>query len=175
MWRVAGGDYAQFIMLVKFKFPWPISDREAVLFGFGCDALEQGKVIISAKSVPDDAAEWWGYPIPTASKAMTRLSCDIMVIMEPVGENLQATNMDMIMKLDYKVDWLPQSFTNVSVKHFVKHLFTNVGNICAHFDTSPYKNRIESDDRGFYELVQKAVESRWQSKSAESSPKSPFS
>jgi len=165
------GDYAQFIILLRYCLPWPLKNREAIVYGFGTENLEDGKVILCASSVPDGATEWWGYPIPPAGSAI-RMDVGFEVGFRtegPAGEN---THMDFRFQVDPKVDWLPPSFLGWAGRQLVTLLYGNVSGICKKFGESQYPARVKADENGTYGLIDRSLKAHRKGYLPEEAPES---
>lgn len=150
--RGQSGSYAQRLVLIKIALPWPMQNREAVIFAFGCDMLERNNVVLLGGSVPADATEWWGVAIPPAGSA-TRIDLDLQVFLSPQGAAAQGTHMNFVVKMDLKIDWLPKSFLSRAGTQFVKLLVGNINSIVENYDKSPYSKLVQRDVNGIYAVL----------------------
>jgi len=91
-------------------------------------------------------------PIPPNPSAV-RINLDVQVVVKPMGAQAEGTRMDMIIKANPKISWLPTNVLNWCAQQFVKLLFNNMVSLSTNFDSSPYPKRVEANERNFYSFV----------------------
>jgi hypothetical protein len=133
--------------------PMPFSNRDTVLFAFGCNAVKVKGVeaiIISAHSVPPNEKDWWGYSVPPADRMVREQVRGMSFILKPL--DAQRTSMTVIANLDKRIAFLPQSFVNWIIKDMIRGLYKNMIKLNLKFDKTQFAKRV-IDNPEFYEWV----------------------
>lgn len=148
------GKRAQMLARYFYRLPFPLADRDTVLYAFGCNAIEvegiEG-IIISAQSVPSDASDWWGYSIPPAGKLVRERLRGLSFVLRPVDN--KHTEMTIIANLDKQIAFVPQSIMHYLIKDMIKGLYKNMIKLNLKFDKTEFSKRVGSNP-DFYDWVQ---------------------
>ena len=148
------GKRAQMMARYFYHLPFPLSDRDTVLYAFGCNAIGvEGidGIIVSAQSVPPEAQDWWGYAIPPAGKLVRERLRGISFVLKPLDE--KHTEMTVIANLDKQVAFIPQSIMHYLIKDMIKGLYKNMIKLNLKFDKTEFSKRVVTNPE-FYDWVQ---------------------
>ena len=152
--RMTGcGKRAQLLARYIYQLPFPLANRDTVLFAFGCNAINVEGVdgiIISAQSIPSDSTDWWGYPVPSPDKMVRERVRGMSFVMRPLGND--DTELTVISNLDKQVAFIPQSIINWLIKDMIKGLYKNMVKLNMKFHRTPFAQRI-ADKPEFYDWV----------------------
>ncbi len=148
------GKRAQLLARYFYHMPFPLSDRDTVLYAFGCNAINvegiEG-IIISAQSVPANISDWWGYEVPSAGKFVRESVRGMSFVLKPIDD--RHTEMTVIANLDKQVAFIPQSFTHYLIKDMIKGLYKNMIKLNLKFEKTEFAKRVSSNPE-FYDWVQ---------------------
>jgi hypothetical protein len=147
------GKRAQMLARYFYGLPFPLADRDTVLYAFGCNAIQvegiEG-IIISAQSVPDDANDFWGYSIPPQGKFVREKLRGLSFVLRPLDE--KRTELTIVANLDKQIAFIPQSIMHYVIKDMIKGLYKNMIKLNLKFETTEFSKRIGSNP-DFYHWV----------------------
>ena len=147
------GKRAQLLARYMYKMPFPLSDRDVVLYAFGCNAMEVEGVegiIISAQSVPRELRSWWGYSIPDPGKVIREQLRGMSFVMKPIDD--KHTELTIIANLDKQIALIPKSIMHYFIKDMIKGLYKNMIKLNLQFETTEFSRRVK-DNAEFYDWV----------------------
>ena len=151
------GKRAQLLARYFYKMPFPIRDRDTVLYAFGCNATAvegiEG-IIISAQSVASDLSAWWGYEVPPADKCVRESVRGMSFVLKPVDDT--HTEMTIVANVDKQVAFVPQSLMHYLIKDMIKGLYKNMVKLNLKFEKTEFSNRVVSNPE-FYDWVQHSL------------------
>jgi hypothetical protein len=151
------GQRAQLLAHYLYHMPFPLTDRDVVLYAFGCVALDVEGVegiIISAQSVPMGLDEWWGYSIPDSGKLVREQLRGISFIMKPLDDS--RTELTIIANLDKQIALIPKPIMHFFIKDMIKGLYKNMIKLNLKFDKTQFAKRVE-ENREFYDWVKMSI------------------
>jgi hypothetical protein len=151
------GNRAQLLARYFYKMPFPVRDRDTVLFAFGCNAtMVEGieGVIISAQSVTGGLTDWWGYEVPPPDKLVRESLRGMSFVLKPIDD--KHTEMTIIANLDKQVAFIPQSLMHYLIKDMIKGLYKNMIKLNLKFEKTEFANRVVSNP-DFYDWVRHSL------------------
>lgn len=152
------GKRAQLLARYIYQMPFPIANRDTVLFAFGCNAVEvegvEG-VIISVQSIPEQLDDWWGYSVPPAEKYVRENLRGMSFVMKPTVDG--ETELTIIANLDKQVAFIPKSIMNWLIKDMIKGLYKNMVKLSLKFDRTEFAKRVKQNP-DFYDWVKDTIE-----------------
>ena len=148
--------------MVRIGVMWPMADREAVLFGYGIDDLENGKILVyfDSREENKDGKKLDDNIIPKARKDRVRV--DIYIggfYFEKINE--KTTKITAVWNADPKIQ-VPYGVLNWFSGHFVNLLLSRIINTAKKIQNEPLNNpyiqRIK-DNPYFYDKMKLNINS----------------
>ncbi|KAF4653842.1 hypothetical protein FOL47_010275 [Perkinsus chesapeaki] len=151
------GRRCQQMVTHEYSVPIPfVPSRSVSLYAFACDALDEPdleSIIIYGRSIPDDATDFWGYPVPKLKGSKMDLKT-LSFVMKPL-ERGNATSFTMIANVDPKV-YLPEKILAWLCKQYAKYIFHSIEKLSQNFENTEYPKLI-AENREFYGFVEDSV------------------
>jgi hypothetical protein len=151
------GKRAQLLARYIYQMPFPIANRDTVLFAFGCNAMAvegvEG-VIVSVQSIAEKLENWWGYAVPPPDKFKREHVRGMSFVMKPTktGE----TELTIIANLDKQIAFIPKSLINWLIKDMIKGLYKNMTKLSLKFERTEFSKRVD-ENPDFYDWVKRTI------------------
>ena len=153
------GQRANLLLRYIYKLPMPFTNRDIVLFAFGCNAIELegvNGIIIAAQSIPAGQTIWWGKPVPEdgADKTVRETVRGMNFVMKPLPGG--KTELTVISNLDKQVAFIPKSVVNWMIKDMIKGLYRNMIKLNKKFTETEFAKRVQINPE-FYNWVKQNI------------------
>jgi len=142
-------------LYMKTDLPWPMQDRDFVIYAYGVDILDKGKVIIILRSTTDKEEKETPAlsQLPNPPKTV-RGHCHIGgFLLELVSEN--STRITMMSNGDPKLPYLPYWFLNYVTKHLAPYFFESFHKQTTKVKTKEYQEKIQNNQHLYRELQER--------------------
>jgi len=137
--------------MIRSGLIWPMWDRECVLFGYGIDDLENGRVLIYFDSRDDNPH----VNIPKCGKKRIRVEAKIGgFLFERITQT--QTKVTVVWNMDPKLE-VPVSIVNWFAGSFAAKLVQQIVNAAKFDETSEYYKRIQNNPE-FYGAIKKKLD-----------------
>ncbi|KYQ96841.1 hypothetical protein DLAC_04147 [Tieghemostelium lacteum] len=126
--------------------PWPVSDRDVCLFGYGVDMLEEhDKIMVIARSVRDGDLDGISWKLPDPIKNVVRVDTKISgFTITPISET--QTLVQVVSLTDPRMAMMPYWLLNFVTTQFCHYLFVMLRKQSKSVQSSKhYKTAIETN------------------------------
>ncbi|GAM22793.1 hypothetical protein SAMD00019534_059680 [Acytostelium subglobosum LB1] len=128
----------------RVSCPWPVDDRDIVVYGYGIDLLEESnKVVVFARSFEDGDFE--GVDLPDVPTKTVRVDTKISgFVMQPISPT--QTFVQVVSLTDPKMAFIPYWLLNFITNQFAHYLFVSLRRQTKSVASSPvYQERIKTN------------------------------
>eukprot|EP01126_Amoeba_proteus_P013735 TRINITY_DN15889_c0_g1_i2.p1 TRINITY_DN15889_c0_g1~~TRINITY_DN15889_c0_g1_i2.p1 ORF type:complete len:295 (-),score=58.67 TRINITY_DN15889_c0_g1_i2:83-967(-) len=139
---VARTDRLRVLAHAQVTLPWPISNRELLLDGFGVDMLDLGMIMVAVRDYDSQTS-----PIGVVPE-LKYPKINIFrggALIKPLHNN--KILFSLVASVDLKLRWIPNYFFDWAMNTFAPHVFQYLARVAEGVgkkEDCPYKSRIES-------------------------------
>lgn len=134
-----------------------LTDREVYFYAAGYDRIKKnGSVFLFSKTINEDKfyQEKYGFKVPEESEYV-RLEYKFYII-EYVPVTLTKAKIRLAVKVDMKLNFLPQFIINISARKFAFDYFKNIPKLSRKFEGSEWHQKVKQSPE-FYEFFAKKI------------------
>jgi hypothetical protein len=131
-----------------------INDRDYLIYGFGVNKIAQNRtVLLCVQSVEENTGLFEEYYKKTKSSKYVRAQIQIFGY-EIKIVNRNKVHLKGLLKMDPKINFIPQGLLNTVAKRFAEDLFTKMLKVIKNYQGSEFQNKNPSDiDMQFYDFI----------------------
>ncbi|OII78053.1 hypothetical protein cand_037010 [Cryptosporidium andersoni] len=129
-----------------YDLPWPIGQRENIMYCFGVDTLhEQNCLMISCSNPkPDSTGQFLGVEIPDPPPKIPREECShLFFIITPLDSGKSVT---MEMFANFNVSrFVPSKLASFIVRRMTRKMYTDIAHLASNFKGSIYESAYKEN------------------------------
>lgn len=130
------------VVFVEATLPWPLAKRDAVVYGYAVDKLEDGSIYIMCRSQDDESdARLFGYSIPEPNKGTVRMKihsagyviCVLLCMICRIEIKLINQNkafVRVVANIDPVMAYVPYFLVNFITRQVVFMLYSLIRKVC---------------------------------------------
>ncbi|KAH8742141.1 hypothetical protein FG386_003468 [Cryptosporidium ryanae] len=129
-----------------YELPWPIGQRENIMYCFGIDALkEKDCVIISCGDPQTLDGTFFGIEIPEPPPKIQREKCNyLLFILTPSIENRELITVEMYSSF-YVSKYVPAKLTTFLIKRMTRKMYTDIANLASNFSNTEFETAYNNN------------------------------
>ncbi|KAH8584059.1 uncharacterized protein ELE39_002817 [Cryptosporidium sp. chipmunk genotype I] len=123
-----------------YDLPWPIGQRENIMFCFGVDTLkEHDCIMISCGDPQSSNNKFFGANIPDPPPKVPREKCSyLLFILTPSENNKDLTTLEMFSSFCV-TKYVPIKLTSFLIKRMTRKMYSDITNLASNLNGSPYE------------------------------------
>eukprot|EP01118_Nematostelium_gracile_P016977 TRINITY_DN712_c0_g1_i2.p1 TRINITY_DN712_c0_g1~~TRINITY_DN712_c0_g1_i2.p1 ORF type:complete len:215 (+),score=43.38 TRINITY_DN712_c0_g1_i2:250-894(+) len=138
------------LLYLKASLPWPLPSRDACLYGYGVDLLEDDMVIIMVRSAHNDEFS----NIPDIPRSFARVECKFGgMLVKPISPT--SSKVIMLSNSDPKVPVIPYWLFNLVTKKLAHHMFETLRHKSSKIEGTIYEERIRSQPEVYSDAIER--------------------
>ncbi|KAF7457195.1 putative START-2 domain protein [Cryptosporidium felis] len=129
-----------------YDLPWPIGQRENIMFCFGVDTLrEHDCIMISCGDPQTGSGKFFGIDIPEPPPKIPREKCSyLLFILTPSESARDLTTLEMFSSFNVS-KYVPIKLASFLIKRMARKMYTDITTLASNPQGSPYENACNSN------------------------------
>ncbi|OII71281.1 uncharacterized protein cubi_01756 [Cryptosporidium ubiquitum] len=129
-----------------YDLPWPIGQRENIMFCFGVDTLrEHNCIMISCGDPQSSKNKFFGVNIPDPPPKVPREKCSyLLFILTPSDNDKFLTTLEMFSSFCV-TKYVPVKLASFLIKRMTKKMYTDITNLASNLNGSPYETAYNNN------------------------------
>ncbi|KAJ1604798.1 hypothetical protein OJ253_3465 [Cryptosporidium canis] len=129
-----------------YDLPWPIGQRENIMFCFGVDTLrEHNCIMISCGDPQTTNNKFFGVKIPDPPPKVPREKCSyLLFILTPSDVDKDTTTLEMFSSFCV-TKYVPVKLTSFLIKRMTKKMYVDIASLASNLNGSPYGTAYNSN------------------------------
>lgn len=129
-----------------YDLPWPIGQRENIMFCFGVDTLrEHDCIMISCGDPQSSSNQFFGVKIPDPPPKVPREKCSyLLFILTPSEHDKDFTTLEMFSSFCV-TKYVPIKLTSFLIKRMTKKMYVDIASLASNLSGSPYEAAYNSN------------------------------
>ncbi|KAH7649127.1 hypothetical protein FG379_003692 [Cryptosporidium bovis] len=142
-----------------YELPWPIGQRENIMYCFGIDALkEKDCVIISCGDPQSLDGKFFGIEIPEPPPKIQREKCNyLLFILTPSAEDRELITVEMYSSF-YVSKYVPAKLTTFLIKRMTRKMYTDIANLASNFNNTEFETAYNNNIQLYSWLEKKLLQ-----------------
>ncbi|KAL3127966.1 hypothetical protein CHM_5g650 [Cryptosporidium hominis] len=129
-----------------YDLPWPIGQRENIMFCFGVDTLkEHDCIMISCGDPQTSNNKFFGANIPDPPPKVPREKCSyLLFILTPSENSKDLTTLEMFSSFSV-TKYVPIKLTSFLIKRMTRKMYTDITALASNINGSPYETAYNNN------------------------------
>ncbi|KAK6587564.1 hypothetical protein RS030_91547 [Cryptosporidium xiaoi] len=142
-----------------YELPWPIGQRENIMYCFGIDALkEKDCVIISCGDPQSLDGKFFGIEIPEPPPKIQREKCNyLLFILTPSADDRELITVEMYSSF-YVSKYVPAKLTTFLIKRMTRKMYTDIANLASNFNNTEFETAYNNNIQLYSWLEKKLLQ-----------------